>query len=91
MCARYLGDPRTDPVQLQHSRFEEQLFRQRRLEAAEEGEASLRAEIDMQERRKRRRADLAAEIGAPQATEAELERLQAEEEVSVKEPPAGAL
>ena len=82
MCARYLGDPRTDPVRLQHSCFEEHVFRQRRLEAAEEGEASLRAEIHMQERRKRRRADLAAEIGAPQATEAELERLQAEEEVS---------
>ena len=72
MCASYFGDARRDPVQLQHSRFEEQLFRQRRLEAAEEGEASLRAETDMQERRKRRRADLAAEIA----------RLQAEEEVS---------
>ena len=47
----------------------------------------------MQERRKRRRADLAAEIGAPQAPEAELERLQAEEEVSrprKKKRPAGS-
>ena len=74
MCTRYLGDLRTDPVQLQHSRFEEQLFRQRRLEAAEEGEASLRAEIARQERRKRQRADLEFQF--------EMARLQAEEKVS---------
>ena len=35
----------------------------------------------MLEWQKRRRADLSAEIGAPRATEAELKRLQAEEEV----------
>ena len=52
------------------------------MHAAGEREASLQAEIGRQKLRKRRRAALAEELSAPRATGAELERLQAEGEVS---------
>ena len=83
MCARYEGDRRKDRVLLQHSRFEEQANQARRMEPADEGEASLQAEIDLQQRLKHRRADY----------EAEIARSQAEEEVSRpqnKKRPAGS-
>ena len=82
MCAQYVDDPQKDPIRLQQSRLAEEVLRQSRMHAAGQGEASLEAEIGRQELRKRRGAALAAELSAPRATEAELERLQAEEEVS---------
>ena len=55
----YFGDPRRDPVLLQHSGFEA-ICQMRLEEAAAQRKEMLQAEIERQEQRKRRRADLEA-------------------------------
>ena len=80
MRARYDGNPRTDPIILRHSRFDEQARRARLMEAADDGKASLQAEIGSQQKRKHQRVQ----------KEAEIARSLAEQEVSRPRERAGS-